>query len=77
MDLQNSTQPLASELPRPLTRAEIDRLIRQAHRDRAQAQAMLIRAAGRGLAALARQVADLVRGRGLPEPRGTSAASAR
>ncbi len=50
MDLHTSYGPFAADLPKPLTRAQIDLLVRQAHRDRARAQADLILALGRFLA---------------------------
>ena len=47
MDLHTTYGPFAADLPKPLTRAQIDLLVRQAHRDRARAQADLILALGR------------------------------
>ena len=60
MDLHTTYGPFAADLPKPLTRAQIDLLVRQAHRDRARAQADLILALGRFLARQGRRLKGAV-----------------
>ena len=61
---ENTPQPLNIELPM-ISRVEIAHFIKQGERMRAEAQAELLRSAGRGLARLGRALASAIGGLGL------------